>query len=308
MANPLHASTGPTSKDFRIGSYLPRKQEKTGVEANPTTLTRESQYHPHDSHPGNLLKNASSYQFPGADKRNRVEILKIRNNFVSKRPQSSRLKATDASLDSAQQAKKMLYVVNNEIKSQFNELALQNRQMETRVKQLTKEREQLEREVTPHYRPGELGENHSSLARVENELQLKARLKGRKEELEASKAELKGLKTLLRDENLTNLKNENISLINTLLELKNQYLSQKPVAEESGEGGVPAAQLTASNFLKCEKILAKETKKKAKLEVFLAERVAGEAIGVGRTRQRTAAGPPHHPGQADVPNPKGKRD
>lgn len=204
-----------------------------------------------------------------ATKENRFKILKIQNNFLDYRrkdpTENNPSKSTPHS--DILQAKRLLYLYNNEIKNEFNSLVLENKQMETRIKQLRKEREQLERELTSGKGRAASVNRKQSMARAEVQLQLKDTLKAKKEQYEHLKSELKNLRLLLRDETMTQLKNENIALLNNLTQLKQDVVEQLTLAAAEDDTADKHSKLTQSNYAECVRLLGLKRRKKDKMDV-----------------------------------------
>lgn len=205
-------------------------------------------------------------------KENKFKIVKLQNNFVPQKIGATLQDVCENNQAQIQKAKKLLYVHNNEIKTEFNSLVQENKHLETKIKQLRKEREQLEKELTG----GKIGPfNHStnkkSIMKVEAQKILKDNLKSKKEMNESLKNEFKHLKNILKDENLTNLKNENIALVNSLVKMREIIVRENTELENlrlKGNNQSKEPHMSANNLAECRLKLQKKQKRHAKLQVL----------------------------------------
>lgn len=223
---------------------------------------------------GNDIQKFADPQFQKT-KENKFKIVKFQNNFL---PQNNNSffndfpsQKVDGSNVDIQQTKKLLYLYNNEIKAEFNSLVLENKQIETKIKQMRKERETIEKELVSgkelHFKSSSV---KKSVIKIEAQQLLKETLKKKKDAADNLKNEFKNLKYLLKDENLTNLKNQNICLVNSLTKLKEtliEELNDQAELNNNDEENKTELKLTLKNFTECEKILEKTKNKKQKLEV-----------------------------------------
>lgn len=213
-------------------------------------------------------------------KENKFKIVKLQNNYIPKKNQNSlndfNLDRSDLKDLSLENVKKVLYLYNNDIKTAFNAYVQENKQMETKIKQMRKEREQLEKDLNSgRSLPLKYLHKKNSFVKVEEQKVLKESLKQKKDTCEALKEEYKNLKNLLKDENLTNLKNENISLVNSLIILKKTVIEENFEIEQENNfldlknnDNDEEKKYTAKNYQECEKLLTKKVAKKKKLEVL----------------------------------------
>lgn len=261
----MRVQSSTVGREYRIVAQNRSRHHKSKLsdrQLSETDFSRPKQ-------PPAAPENNPSKPNAKAAKENRFKILKVQNNFLDhlrKPPLDADLPRPSPASDILQ-AKRLLYVYNNEIKNEFNSLVLENKQMETRIKQLRKEREQLERELAVGKGRAASVSRKRSMARAEVQLQLKDTLKAKKEQFEQLKAELKNLRQLLRDETMTQLKNENIALLNSLTQLRQGVVEQLTVAAgEDGRADGPS-KLTQSNYAECVRLLGQKRRKKEKIEV-----------------------------------------
>lgn len=123
-----------------------------------------------------------------------------------------------------ERAKKLLYLQNNEIKTAFNYYSEENKKLETKIKQLRKERERIEREMAslkvmtmPRVHNNNFVQNPIF---NDNTNALKQMLKEKKEKVVLIQNELKELRKNLKDESILALTNEGLNLASQIHELK----------------------------------------------------------------------------------------
>jgi len=123
-----------------------------------------------------------------------------------------------------ERAKKLLYLQNNEIKTAFNYYSEENKKLETKIKQLRKERERIEREMAnlkvmtmPRVHNNNFIQNPIF---NDNTNALKQMLKEKKEKVLQIQTELKEIRKNLKDESILALTNEGLNLASQIHELK----------------------------------------------------------------------------------------
>jgi hypothetical protein len=122
-----------------------------------------------------------------------------------------------------ERAKKLLYLQNNEIKTTFNYFSEENKKLETKIKQLRKERERIEREMA-NLKVMTVPRVHNNFMQNpifnDNTNALKQMLKEKKEKVIQVQNELKELRKNLKDESILALTNEGLNFASQIHELK----------------------------------------------------------------------------------------
>ena len=88
---------------------------------------------------------------------------------------------------------------------------------------------------------------------------------------ESLKNEFKHLKNILKDENLTNLKNENIALVNSLVKMREIIVRENAELENqrlNGNNQPKEPHMSANTLAECRLKLKTKQKRHAKLQVL----------------------------------------